>query len=242
MRCGHEMPTCGRCARRNKPGLCVYHPAPLTKPSSIPTSQTPSSDQSSPPVNSFSILYGGDTVRDSGIPQAKRLRYIEDREVSRPSEQPFMEPVLTCPQPAIVNPDGTLHDRTAQKQAVSAPVLSQSRETIKRFQNPLLEDHARTDVSSLDNGAAFVHHSSVLTENELSIGILPQNGETIPLSRVSQSQVDRGATVLTLLNDFASIQRYIEKWVTLFPRRLILDSRWLIMSLLGGSPLLEVLS
>jgi hypothetical protein len=82
----------------------------------------------------------------------------------------------------------------------------------------------------------------VLTENELSIGILPQNGETIPLSRVSQSQVDRGATVLTLLNDFASIQRYIEKWVTLFPRRLILDSRWLIMSLLGGSPLLEVLS
>lgn len=38
LRCDHIMPTCGRCARRNKADQCVYHPAPMTRPRH---SQTP---------------------------------------------------------------------------------------------------------------------------------------------------------------------------------------------------------
>ncbi|KAF2107677.1 hypothetical protein BDV96DRAFT_293460 [Lophiotrema nucula] len=40
LKCDHMMPTCGRCARRNKPDQCVYHPAPLTKGARIPTPQS----------------------------------------------------------------------------------------------------------------------------------------------------------------------------------------------------------
>ncbi|RAL12420.1 putative chromatin structure remodeling complex protein RSC3 [Aspergillus homomorphus CBS 101889] len=32
LRCDHSTPTCKRCERRGKSELCVYHPAPLTKP------------------------------------------------------------------------------------------------------------------------------------------------------------------------------------------------------------------
>ncbi|PYI18658.1 hypothetical protein BO99DRAFT_423041 [Aspergillus violaceofuscus CBS 115571] len=32
LRCDHSTPTCKRCERRGKSDLCVYHPAPLTKP------------------------------------------------------------------------------------------------------------------------------------------------------------------------------------------------------------------
>ncbi|GLA66540.1 hypothetical protein AtubIFM54640_009118 [Aspergillus tubingensis] len=32
LRCDHSAPTCNRCVRRGKSDLCVYHPAPLTKP------------------------------------------------------------------------------------------------------------------------------------------------------------------------------------------------------------------
>lgn len=37
LRCDHIMPTCGRCARRNKADQCVYHPAPMTRPRSTAT-------------------------------------------------------------------------------------------------------------------------------------------------------------------------------------------------------------
>lgn len=39
LRCDHNSPVCGRCARRNKPDQCVYHPAPLTKPRQSPGAQ-----------------------------------------------------------------------------------------------------------------------------------------------------------------------------------------------------------
>ncbi|OJJ73079.1 hypothetical protein ASPBRDRAFT_40711 [Aspergillus brasiliensis CBS 101740] len=32
LRCDHAAPTCNRCVRRGRSDLCVYHPAPLTKP------------------------------------------------------------------------------------------------------------------------------------------------------------------------------------------------------------------
>lgn len=32
LRCDHATPVCGRCVRRDRQHLCVYHPAPLTQP------------------------------------------------------------------------------------------------------------------------------------------------------------------------------------------------------------------
>ena len=35
--CGHELPTCNRCAKRGITSQCVYHPAPLTRLPSLPS-------------------------------------------------------------------------------------------------------------------------------------------------------------------------------------------------------------
>jgi hypothetical protein len=72
------MPNCGRCAKRNKPDQCVYHPAPLTKAASP---QDVNSDQSSPRVNSFSTAYQSSSDREviyeASYPVAKRVKRTE---------------------------------------------------------------------------------------------------------------------------------------------------------------------
>ncbi|PWY93760.1 hypothetical protein BO94DRAFT_583126 [Aspergillus sclerotioniger CBS 115572] len=32
LRCDHQVPVCGRCARRDQASRCIYHPAPMTRP------------------------------------------------------------------------------------------------------------------------------------------------------------------------------------------------------------------
>lgn len=49
LRCDHMMPTCGRCARRNKAEQCIYHPAPLTR--ALPTPHPSESDSGQSPVS-----------------------------------------------------------------------------------------------------------------------------------------------------------------------------------------------
>jgi hypothetical protein len=68
----------------------------------------------------------------------------------------------------------------------------------------------RTDAQNFDSGAGFVHHSAVLAEHEQSIGLTPPESNTG--SGASQTQIDEGAALLTLLRDLPSIQRYIDKW------------------------------
>ncbi|KAF2703823.1 hypothetical protein K504DRAFT_538630 [Pleomassaria siparia CBS 279.74] len=46
LRCDHMMPTCGRCARRKNPDLCIYHPAPLTKAATPQSTQAISTGSS----------------------------------------------------------------------------------------------------------------------------------------------------------------------------------------------------
>lgn len=88
----------------------------------------------------------------------------------------------------------------------------ESQRTIEELRRPLPDHHVRADVLSFDNRSAFINHSAVLAENELSIGIQPPNAESTPMSKVSQSHIDRGAIVLTLLKDMPILQKYINKW------------------------------
>jgi hypothetical protein len=60
--------------------------------------------------------------------------------------------------------------------------------------------------------AGITNHSAVLTENEPSIGILPPLIDSSPSSKISQSNIDRGASVLTLLKDLPTMRKYIDKW------------------------------
>jgi hypothetical protein len=87
---------------------------------------------------------------------------------------------------------------------------SQERDIFEELNKPLSDGTVREDALSFDNSAGFTNHSAVLAEHELSIGIRPPNDDSTSIS-VSQLHIDRGATVLTVLQDLPAIEKYIDK-------------------------------
>ncbi|KAF2820502.1 hypothetical protein CC86DRAFT_397762 [Ophiobolus disseminans] len=183
LRCDHMVPTCGRCAKRNKPDRCVYHPAPLTK---APNLHDTTSDAGSPRVNSFSTAYNSPTdrgtIRDAFYPDPKGVKHAGR-----------FEPVLSL--------DGFS----------ASPELYQKASGDELYKR-LPIDYSRVDSLGLDSGASFMNQSAVLAENELSIGIQPPNDDTSTMANVSQSHIERGVVVLTILKDLPAIEKYIDKW------------------------------
>ncbi|KAH3920376.1 hypothetical protein HBH56_003700 [Parastagonospora nodorum] len=184
LRCDHMMPNCGRCVKRNKQDQCVYHPAPLTKG---PTPQDSNSDESSPRVNNFSTAYQSPSYhnlhRDSVYPEAKRLKRTK-----------AFAPTFS--------PESLLSKQTA----------SYDRQSSEDVQKSILDHSIRTDTLGFDSSAGFIDHSAVLAEHELSIGIHSSKDVSTPIPKVSQAQIDRGAAVLSLLNDLPAFEKYIDKW------------------------------
>jgi hypothetical protein len=88
---------------------------------------------------------------------------------------------------------------------------SQERNIFEELHKPLSSGTSREDALGFDDSAGFTNHSAVLAEHELSIGIRPPNDDCTPISKVSQLHIDRGATVLTLLQDLPAIEGYIDK-------------------------------
>jgi hypothetical protein len=175
--------TCKRCAKRNTPGQCVYHPAPLTKG---PTSHDGCPNNgSSPRVNSFSTAYQSPSRREVGrdtiYPEAKRLKQMES---------------LKFP-PSV--------------EILSRPSQPQVDQALEELRKPLSDSGTQADALGFDNSAGFINHSAVLAEHELSIGIQSSSDDITPVSKVSQLQIDRGAIVLTLFKDLSAIGKYTEK-------------------------------
>jgi hypothetical protein len=171
-----------RCAKRSKPDQCVYHPAPLTKASS--TQGTP--DAGTPRLNSFSTLHlspsDRDVTNDSFYPYSKRVKLTGEL------------------QPAYLSRDVSPTQYTQQDP-----------QGFEELRESLLNNSSQIDVVSLEDSAGFISHSAILAENELSVGIPPPNTDVSSTIRVSQSHVDRGAAILTLLNDLSTLQKYIDK-------------------------------
>ncbi|KAL5381318.1 hypothetical protein DPSP01_007309 [Paraphaeosphaeria sporulosa] len=199
LRCDHMMPTCGRCARRNKAHQCVYHPAPLTKRTSLPTPST-ESDPRSPSIPLQSTEWGAPT------PVVHPLTTTSQTESAINSQPSY-----------VVNPPAAL-PRTAR--ATSLP--AHPRLTIDELRRPLPEAHVRGDSLNKLPAAGFVHHTAILDEYELSIGIQRPNAEDPNASTViSPLYIERGAAVLTLLKDPSILQRYLDKWFS-FGRGIVL--------------------
>lgn len=76
MKCDHMMPTCGRCARRNRPEQCYYHEAPLTKSYSIPTPQS-SEDTASSVLQSHEL-------DNASVPPIATQSFEPSPQVTRP--------------------------------------------------------------------------------------------------------------------------------------------------------------
>jgi hypothetical protein len=205
-----------RCARRNKAEQCVYHPAPLTKTSSIPTPPPTSSEHGSPKSN------------HARTGSHDRSEFATDCNATMSGTSVLRHSELTQPLPSLVhllehNAGSTtnLNEDLSRQNASSrvpranslpvqtGPPLQTNREGSR---DPPLDYHFRDDVLIFDTRAAFTNDNAVLAENELSIGIQPPIAGSMPTRSVSQAHIERGATVLTLLRDFPAIQKYIDKW------------------------------
>jgi len=172
----------GRCAKRNKPDQCVYHPAPLTKATNL---HDATSDTNSPRVNSFSTAYQSPSDRGT----ASDSFHSKPKRVERTGA---FKPLLS------------FSDHPAQL----APHRSWPSEELCK---PLSGDSVSAEALGFENGAGFINQSAVLAENELSIGIQPPNDDAATMASVSQSHIDRGVVVLTLFKDLPAIEKYIDK-------------------------------
>jgi hypothetical protein len=91
-------------------------------------------------------------------------------------------------------------------------------QTVEELRRPI-PDHESQRASL--NAEGFVHHHAIIAENELSVGILPPISDDVSTSKVTQVQIDRGATVLSLLKDLPLYQKYIDKWFS-FTRGIVI--------------------
>lgn len=205
LRCDHMMPTCGRCARRNKAQQCVYHPAPLTKRTSLPTPST-ESDPRSPSTLAQSVEWCAPAPV-----------------VTPPTTIPQTEGIVPSQLANPTNPPSAL-PRTARATSLPAQpwaLLSYEQQSIEELRRPLPEAHVRGDSLNKLPAAGFVHHTAILDEYELSLGIQQPNADDPALTAVSPLYIERGAAVLTLLKDSTIFQRYLDKWFS-FGRGIIL--------------------
>jgi hypothetical protein len=199
-------PHCGRCSRRGKTEQCIYHPAPLTKPMTKSTSPTPKTSQSSPNQTSYSVL------------QSDGLEHM-------PALSPSFRPPTSPMQPLRYTSSSTpnafttslddlpqlkrLRSNNLSESAFPSPAIGHQEMDLCK---PLPGHQTSVDAQSFDMKAGITNHSAVLTENEPSIGILPPLIDSSPSSKISQSNIDRGASVLTLLKDLPTMRKYIDKW------------------------------
>ena len=203
LRCDHMMPHCGRCVKKGKSDKCVYHPAPLTKSA---TKWTPQSDQTSISTEGERTLHQSPPGTESTSVPATYLTHLKhtNRPISFP---PFASSVQSEGSLTASTPASFLQSPSYQSESRLVNVLTQ--QVTEKPRKTLVENHVRTDAQGFENGASFISHSAVLAENEPNIGLSPPRSTE---SRVSQAHIDRGVTVLLLLKDMSSIQKYIDKW------------------------------
>lgn len=203
LRCDHFMPHCGRCIKRGKTDKCVYHPAPLTKPSTkygLQSNQDLSyaEEQRSP----YQPLSG--TGRAST--PAAYLAHLEY--TNRPtgflslshSGQSEESLAASTPASSVHSPGSKPWPRSMDTSSQQVPKFSQW---------PSMGQAVNTDARELECGASFINHAAVLNEHETSIGLTPPGPNVY---KISKERISQGVSVLTLLGDLESVQKYIDKW------------------------------
>lgn len=84
-----------------------------------------------------------------------------------------------------------------------------SQQVPKFSQWPSMGQAVNTDARELECGASFINHAAVLNEHETSIGLTPPGPNVY---KISKERISQGVSVLTLLGDLESVQKYIDKW------------------------------
>lgn len=185
------MPNCGRCVKRGKLDKCVYHPAPLTKSGAATPRRIASPCQ--PPFSMEDERTSSQSPSQTG--------YL-------PTNSAYLDHLASTDRPKSLLP----FPRSAQYERgfIASTSASLTQSQCNQADSKTVDRVTRTDAQVMEDAAAFICHSAVVAENELSVGLSPP--ESMPGSRISQEHIERGVSVLVLLKDLPSIQNYINKW------------------------------
>lgn len=184
------LPICGRCRRRNRPELCVYHPAPLTK--TLPQIPTPATSHGGTP--GYASQYA---------PQA-------------PDEASSLSPAAYTTQTSRIPPLSEAVPPRGLRATSLPPGRTSAVLGTDEFQKEVLPNKLPDGDTFYSLGSDnFLSHVALLQENEGSIGIAPPASDTVLASNIPISHIDKGSLVLSLLQDLPLFERYMEKWFSL---------------------------
>ncbi|KAK5109875.1 hypothetical protein LTR62_006482 [Meristemomyces frigidus] len=232
LRCDHTSPVCQRCAKRNKPDQCVYHPAPLTKPRGSPTlsgEKTHTTHRASP----YPTTRPG--RRHSGL-------------VSPPSSTGTTTHHPTAFHPVTSVTIDQLPDLPPLK-----PALASLSSEDTRISSSISVVNTESSMSYRERKVGFLgptSYSAIFTENQASLGASdpedlfdPEPSETLP---ISPEKIQRGADVLAMLRDIPLYEKFMQRFYDLCDgilvmqpaHRLWVDDLWAEFSslLIEGRP------
>lgn len=200
LRCDHHLPVCDRCVKRGRTEKCVYHPAPLTATKRKAQESKISHADEGP--TSYRPLSGAGRA---STPAAYLAHLEHTNRLTSFSHVSQATQVESSPTASTLSSSVRSQNSISQSQYIDASVQQASKNT----RRPSIDQRTGTDARELERGASFVNHTAVLDEHESSIGLTPQGSTAF---EVSQERIDQGASVLFVLRDLGSIQKYIDKW------------------------------
>ncbi|KAF2265082.1 hypothetical protein CC78DRAFT_211996 [Lojkania enalia] len=159
------------------------------------------------------IYHPAPLTKASNIPATEALELNSSPSIASPS-RPVDDTLSTIEFP----PFEDVNTPTRAQRVNSLPAQTQDSSKYgngfpDNLRRPLPDNQLRGDSISFLQTAAFVSHTAILTENEVSIGILPSSATQE--SVVPQSHIDKGAIVLAHLSGLPLFEKYIEKWFSL---------------------------
>lgn len=209
LRCDHNTPVCGRCARRNKPDQCFYHPAPLTKTRSSPAPQRPLSTARRP--SSFSSRPVTDERHNHGLasPPVSNTPSNHSIDIS-----------------AFRSANGTPHNQPlftqspALRSNLPAPTTEEDRFSAASIPYTGPESASMSFRDSKSGFLGPTSYNAVFTENPGSLSVITEAVDVDEHSRLPAVTVDKiqqGAEVLSMLSDIPTYRTFTQRWFAISP-------------------------
>ncbi|KAF2165409.1 hypothetical protein M409DRAFT_24259 [Zasmidium cellare ATCC 36951] len=207
LRCDHNSPVCGRCARRNKPDQCIYHPAPLTKPRTAPNNG-PGPERTAPHRPSHVAPYQPLPLErhQSGLASppcstGTQQGQVQDYAAFRPVNNTSLGQASVIQSPAPAHPSMAqtpLDERTRASSTAS-------------YTTP---DSAMSFRDSRTGFLGATSYSAVYTENP-TILEAPDIENAPDLPAISSDRIQQGAEVLSMLRDIPVYRKFTQRWFDL---------------------------
>lgn len=203
LKCDHNSPICGRCARRGKQSECMYHPAPLTKPrTGLGPQRTMSIPRAHDSTQSSYPATGADGSRPSDSlspPSSTRTLSAQKQTVSGSTDSRSLGY-----RSAEASPAGHMPYSSNEGSQPPSTASVQIPESDMSFR-----DISQGYLGATSYSAVYAEHQSILQTPHVEE--TPEN--LLPVTSVEKIQ--QGAQVLSILKDFPVYRQFMQRWFEL---------------------------